>query len=51
MMTQQALGGVLEPGLHMDAVGPEVHVTFVGEIALAPERMLLRPGLLEPPDG
>src|SRR5262249_11681394 len=48
---QQTLGGILEPGLHMDAVGPEVDVTLGGEIALAPARMLLQPGLLEPSDG
>jgi hypothetical protein len=35
----------------MDAVGPEVDVMLGGEIALAPARMLLRPGLLEPSDG
>jgi hypothetical protein len=39
---QQALRGLLEPCLHMDAVE---------EIALAPTRMLVRPDLLEPPDG
>src|SRR6195256_558795 len=48
---QQALRGFLEPGLHMDAVDPEVNVAFGREIALAPTRMLVRPGLLEPPDG
>src|SRR6202171_5371410 len=48
---QQALCGLLEPGLHMDAVDPEVNVAFGREIALAPTRMLVRPGLLEPPDG
>ena len=48
---QQALGGVLEPRLHMDAIGPEVDIMLGGEIALAPARMLLRPGLLEPSDG
>src|SRR4029078_12114025 len=46
-----ARGGVLEPRLHMDAVGPEVDVMLGGEIPLAPARMLLRPGLLEPSDG
>ena len=48
---QQALRGLLEPGLHMDAVDPEVNVAFGREITLAPTRMLVRPGLLEPPDG
>src|SRR3981081_1079008 len=47
---QQALRGLLEPGLHMDAVDPEVNVAFGREITLAPTRMLVRPGLLEPPD-
>src|SRR2546430_548633 len=46
---QQALRGFLEPGLHMDAVDPEVNVAFGREIALAPTHMLVRPGLLEPP--
>src|ERR1700731_3350710 len=35
----------------MDAVDPEVNVAFGREITLAPTRMLVRPGLLEPPDG
>src|SRR4029077_18096409 len=48
---QQALRGLLEPGLHMDAVDPEVNVAVGREITLAPTRMLVRPGLLEPPDG
>src|SRR5262249_48255304 len=48
---QQALRGVLEHGLHMDAVDPEVHVALGREIALAPARVLLRPDLLKPTDG
>ena len=48
---QQALRGVLEPGLHVDAVNPEVDVAFGPEIALAPARVLVRPSVLEPPDG
>src|ERR1700737_243312 len=47
----QTLCGLLEPGLHMGAVDPEVNVAFGREIALAPARMLVRSGLLEPPDG
>ena len=35
----------------MDAVGPEVDVAFGREVALAPARVLVRPGVLEPPDG
>ena len=31
---QQALRGVFEPGLHMDAVDPEVDVAFGREVAL-----------------
>src|SRR4030088_905033 len=46
---QQALRGLLEPGLHMDAVDPEVNVAVGREITLAPTRMLVRPGLLERP--
>ena len=30
---QQALRVVLEPGLHVDAVDPEVHVAFGGDLA------------------
>ena len=48
---QQALRGLLEPGLDMDAIGPEVHAALRREIALAPAHMLFRPGVLEPPDG
>src|SRR6266498_4463415 len=48
---QQALRGILEPGLHMDAVNPAVDVAFGREVARAPARVLLRPGLLEAPDG
>src|SRR5207245_4787919 len=48
---QQALRGILEPGLNMDAVDPAVDVAFGREVALAPARVLLRPGLLEARDG
>src|SRR5262249_13633386 len=44
---QQALRGVFETGLHVNAVDPEVDVAFGREIALAPARVLLGPGLLE----
>src|SRR5258708_32669462 len=48
---QQALRVVLEPGLHVDAVDPEVHVAFGGEIAFAPARVLVRPSVFKPGDG
>ena len=48
---QQALRGVLQPGLHVDAVDPEVDVALGREVALAPARVLVGPGVLEPPDG
>src|SRR5215211_2337420 len=48
---QQALRLVLEASLHVDAVDPEVDVTFGREIAPAPARVLFRPGLFEPGDG
>jgi hypothetical protein len=48
---QKALGLVFEPGLHVDAIGPEVDVAFGREVALAPARVLVRPSLLEPADG
>src|SRR5262249_48924409 len=48
---QQALRAVFETGLHVNAVGPEVDVAFGREIALAPARVLLRPGLLEASNG
>ena len=41
---QQALRGVFETGLHMNAVDPEVDVAFGREIALAPAHVLFRPG-------
>ena len=44
---QQALGVILEAGLHMNAVGPEVDVTLGRKIALAPTRMLLGPGICQ----
>src|ERR1700719_3037921 len=46
---QQTLCGLLEPGLHMDAVHPEVNVAFGREIALAPTRMLVRQASLSRP--
>ena len=42
-------GGVLEPRLHMDAVGPEVDVALGGEIALAPARVLVDQASLSRP--
>ena len=45
---QQALRVVLQAGLHVDAVGPEVDVALGGEVALAPACVLVRPGVLEP---
>jgi hypothetical protein len=47
---QQALRFILEPSLNVDAVDPEVDVALAREIALAPARVLLQPGLLEPGD-
>ena len=47
---QQALRGFLEPGLHMDAVDPEVNVALAERSRLL-QRDVVRPGLLEPPDG
>ena len=34
----------------MDAIGPEVDVALGGEVTLAPACVLVRPGVLEPPD-
>ena len=48
---QQALGIVFQAGLHVDAVGPEVEIVLGREITLAPAQVLVRPGILEPPDG
>src|SRR5438309_4295380 len=48
---QQALRGVFETGLHVNAVDPEVDVAFGREIALAPARVLFGPGLLEASNG
>jgi len=43
---QQALGIILEPGLHVDAVDPEVDA-LGREIAPAPAHLLFRSGILE----
>ena len=48
---QQALRIVLEPGLHMDAVGPEVDIVPGRQIPLQPVRVLVRPNLGEPRHG
>ena len=48
---QQALRIVLEPGLHMDAVGPEVDIMPGRQIPLQPVRVLVRPNLGEPRHG
>src|ERR1700730_17581124 len=48
---QQALRVVLEPSLHMNTVDPEVNVAFGREIAPAPARVLVRPGVLEAGNG
>src|SRR5213079_2132759 len=48
---QQALCGVFETGLHVNAVDPEVDVAFGREIALAPARVLFGPDLLEASNG
>src|SRR6266542_4453105 len=48
---QQALRGIFETGLHVNAVDPEVDVAFGREIALAPARVLFGPGLLEASNG
>ena len=39
-----------EAGLHVDAVDPEVDVTFGREIARGPPDMLVRPGVLQSGD-
>src|SRR5467141_3545076 len=51
MITSRHCAASSSRALHMDAVDPEVNVAFGREITLAPTRMLVRPGLLEPPDG
>src|SRR5438128_3408499 len=40
---EQALRIVLEPGLHVDAVGPEIDVALNRQIPLLPARVLVRP--------
>jgi len=47
---QQALRVVLPAGLYVDADGPELDLALGGEITFAPAGVLVRPGLLEPPD-
>src|SRR3954452_2922265 len=48
---QQALRIVLEPGLQVDAVGPEIDVALDRQIPLQPARVLVRPDVPEPCDG
>src|SRR5439155_661973 len=48
---QQALCRVLETGLHVNTVDPEVDVAFSREVAFAPARVLFGPGLLEATNG
>jgi hypothetical protein len=49
---QQALRIIiLQAGLYVDAVGPEIDVAFGREVAFAPAHVLVRPGVLEPADG
>src|SRR5205085_8428772 len=48
---EQALRIVLEPGLHVDAVGPEIDVALDRQIPLLPARVLVRPNVPEPCDG
>src|SRR3954464_11516593 len=42
---EQALRIVFEPGLHVDAVGPEVDVALDRQIPLLPAGGLVRPGV------
>src|SRR5262249_26585209 len=44
---QQALRGVFETGLHVNAVDPEVDIAFGREIALAPAGVFFGPSLLQ----
>ena len=48
---QQALCVVLETSLHVDPIDPEIDVAFGRQVALAPARVLLRPGVLETANG
>src|SRR5205085_2590220 len=48
---EQALRIVLEPGLHVDAVCPEIDVALDRQIPLLPARVLVRPNVPEPCDG
>src|SRR3954467_3967956 len=47
---EKALGVRFKAGLHVDAVDPEVDVTFGREIARGPPGMLVQPSLLEAGD-
>jgi hypothetical protein len=51
MMTSRPLRIVLEPGLHVDAVGPEIDVALDRQIPLQPARVLVHPDVSEPGDG
>src|SRR5207302_1752456 len=42
---------VFEPGLDVDAIGPDVDVSLGGQVAITPADVLVDPGLLQPRNG
>jgi hypothetical protein len=48
---QDALALLIEPGVEVDAVDPDVDVALAGEVASLPSLQFALPGLLQPADG
>ena len=48
---EQALRVIFEPGLDVDAVGPDVDIPFGGQVAIAPAGVLVDPSLFQARDG
>jgi hypothetical protein len=48
---EQALRIIFEPGLHVDAIDPEVNISLARQIAIEPAGVFVGPGLLQAPNG
>ena len=48
---EQALRVIFEPGLDVDAIGPDVDIPFGGQVAIAPAGVLVDPGLFQARNG
>ena len=48
---QQALRIIFEPSLDVDAIGPDVDISFGGQVAIEPAGVFVDPSLLQPRNG